>query len=164
MREYRGKRIDNGEWAYGDLIKNKDKYFIHPQTNVFKVENGLAKIMVCHEVIPETVGQFTGVYDKNGKKIFEDDIVKVVYIEKRDYQGVKYDDEFEMIETVIYHEKHACFMLEINNEGITLVRPLHDFESKIKIKEIEVIGNIHDKAETNEPEVIGNIFDTKFNN
>lgn len=155
MREFRGKTTKkedenhefNNVFVYGDLLTNKGVYYIHPQNNVFRVHNELANILIAHEVIPETVGQYTGLTDKNGKKIFEGDIVKVSYIEKRDYQGIKYDNEFEMIETVVYNEKSACFMLEIDNKGITMFRPLHDFGNEVSIKSIEVIGNIYDNRE-----------------
>lgn len=50
---YRGKRKDNGEWVEGDLIKSKNKCYIHPQANVFQVNNALSKLIVLHEVIPE---------------------------------------------------------------------------------------------------------------
>lgn len=89
MREilFRGKRIDNGEWVEGSLLKcnriNKGKVYICPDTNVCDVnmDDGGKIIDVglnfgCwYEVDPETVGQFTGMADKTGRKIFEEDII-----------------------------------------------------------------------------------------
>lgn len=147
MREilFKAKRKDNGEWVYGYYWQTINN--IHSQPRFYIREESYSWDIKEYEVDYKTIGQFTGLTDKNGKKIFEGDIVKVFYTEKRDYHGVKYDDEFEMIEMVVHNENSACFMLEIDNEGITMFRPLHDFGNNVFIKSIEVIGNIHDNPE-----------------
>lgn len=142
MREilFRGK-TKTGKWAYGDLLQaTEDKACL-----IVYMDN--KRKCNYRDINPETVGQFTGLTDKNGTKIFEDDIVKVTYTEKRKSYGVKYDWEFNFIEQVIYGNEQACFMLKINNYGIIMYRPIYSFQEDIKIKEMEIIGNIHDNPE-----------------
>lgn len=70
MREilFRGKRWDNGKWVIGDLFQFQDDCIIHAY------ERGCR---VAHSVNPATIGQYTGITDKNGKKIFDGDRVIV---------------------------------------------------------------------------------------
>ncbi len=128
MREilFRGKRKDNGNWISGSYHKRIDDYFIIP----------LPIVTSQSKVIPETVGQFTGLKDKNGKRIFEGDIVLFDYIGKN--RGV-------------HGKKAVCF----NNGKFGVFWgwhkefvPLDGFANTT----LEVIGNIHDNPELLEDE------------
>ena len=148
MREilFRGKRVDNGEWIEGYAVKGNDKkgqMFIAKSIGVSFFTGGIT----ADEVISETVGQYTGLIDKNGKKIFEGDICQVVYLDRRlNSNGKHYDVENVMIEEVVFEKGTFCF--KITFEDIALYRPI-GFKTyeKQKIKYFELIGNIHDNPE-----------------
>lgn len=147
MREilFRGKRKDNGEWVEGSLILTtsvKEKTYIVDSCYCYDGcidEDGYADFdrLNAFEVIPETVGQYTGLPDKNGTKIFEGDILKS---ESDEYIGV-----------VKYNEIIASFVGEIND---TTPKFYHysllnkgDVSRTTQLKETVVIGNIHDNPE-----------------
>lgn len=124
MREilFRGKRKYNGEWIYGNLAI---------RDNVKRWEFFIGQNSLGYEVIPETVGQFTGLTDKNGTKIFEGDIVDVAY--DIGYVGISAERTGAFI--VVFD--NGCFMKR-NEKG------LFHFIPSDKCK---VIGNIHDNPE-----------------
>lgn len=136
MREilFRGKTTpkDVGEfnniWVYGDLIRSGDKYYIHPQANRVKVDGELGQIIVMHEVIPETVSQWTGLVDKNGVKIFEGDVVK--------YEGLDL--------SVQWNITHGSYIL-LHRDPATGLAYFHLYEDEASY--MEVIGNEWDNPE-----------------
>ena len=130
MREilFRGKRVDNGEWVEGSLI-HQTKFYGDPVDHYHILYDGEFHIDYygSAEVIPETVGQFTGLLDKNGKKIFEGDIIRF-----GDIMG-------------IINYSTGCYCVKTNKpDWRSRNNPAIDIVLNEYPNEICVIGNIYD--------------------
>lgn len=122
---FRGKRKSDGKWLYGlysdDYVHETDFPCIMPLRSK-RNDNDWA-------VIRKTVGQYIGFTDKNGKKIFEDDIV--------------YDEQSGYNYYIKWFPEYACFALANKNGHIEFGCD----ELEIFLDDLVVIGNIHDNPE-----------------
>ena len=109
--KFRGKGIKSGQWFYGSVVPFGNSAYIFKMFRLLRMEHA--------EVDPATVGQFTGLFDKNGKEIYEGDIVR--------------HDENSKCYSIIYEE--PMFRFAPNDDCFAFLN--HP-------ELLEVIGNIHD--------------------
>ena len=138
MREilFRGKRLDNGEWVYGSFLQVEH-------------EDGSFTAAIFHqkdaggdaEVSPATVGQYTGLKDKNGKRIFEGDILRIAKIS--DGLGSYYHPPLDYPVNVVVKWDLCAWMWETLCEDKRYI----SFPNAWCHYECEIIGNIHDNPE-----------------
>ena len=125
MREikFRGKRIDNNEWVYGGYMKNINGTYI-TDTDNFHLRKTYKNYLVCDE----TIGQFTGLYDKKNAPIYEGDIIQ--------YKP-------EKVKYIVMFDPTGYWCLDGN--GVRNSEML--IQTNDTNKYIEVIGNIYDNKE-----------------
>lgn len=120
MREilFRGKKLSCAEWVYGSLVICGNKYYIY-----------VHRYGVAFEVIPETIGQYTGLKDKSGTKIFAGDIVKWRFerVWKTEYH----------ISTIVWDYFMSGWRLTVQGGNAKMRKDI----------EYEILGNIHDNPE-----------------
>ena len=155
MREilFRGKRTDNGEWIEGYYAKQSNHAcFAHElkyQHFIFKdvcLDFNLGGLQEF-EIIPETVGQYTGLTDKNGVRIFEGDILR----------GFEYpfcsniNGEFNYFAEIVWFDDSSAFGIYTFKNPKSNVRGISegntDYLEYFNVDKWEIIGNIHDNPE-----------------
>lgn len=168
MREilFRGKRLDNGEWvSSGNLIHAKDgdehSYFIPVQDDKFgAVEDDSGNILsieygTFYKADPATVGQCTGLKDKNGKLIFEGDVVRQTFVKTvatvaEDWGNDEYDD--------LYGEDVGVVVI-LPSKGVCIKNPVIHRETNGEVTEHGVVARMYKPVCSCRCEVIGNIHD-----
>ena len=129
MREilFRGKRTINGDWVYGDFVRGNERKSLRDSIFVYDSET---QSFNDYEINPSTLGQYTGLTDKNGKRIFEGDIAKVLQGKDKDIAYVGFEN--------------GAFML-YPKTGNIYERTL--WEYWYNDWDVEVVGNITDNPE-----------------
>lgn len=122
--KFRGKRVDTGEWIYGDLLTSNG--------TECEISDWDKVDYSRYDVIPETVGQFTGYLDENKQEVYEDDIVRCI------------DPDGEEYVTTVRHDGGAF--------AIDVVSCDYDYSAigwaiDVDVEEMRVIGNIYDNPE-----------------
>ena len=140
---FRGKCVPDskyaGEWVTGGYVPLSGDITPNNEGLIMRFLGG--NTTITYHVDPDTVGQFIGLVDKNGVRIFEGDIVR-----QRDLTfGLKFDG------VVVYNSEIGCFRIHSENNGVTMrmgfeaSEVYNDGKCTVPVKyEYEVIGNIHD--------------------
>ena len=124
---FRGKRTINGDWVYGDFVRGNERKSLRDSIFVYDSET---QSFNAYEINPSTLGQYTGLTDKNGKQIFEGVVAKVLQGKDKDIAYVGFEN--------------GAFML-YPKTGNIYERTL--WEYWYNDWDVEVIGNITDNPE-----------------
>lgn len=144
MREilFRGERVDNGEWVYG-AYGNHTSLDAMIIDRPYLTSNGDLSALKFWTVNPTTVGQFTGLTDKNGTKIFEGDILDVSAYVIEGYGIVKFGEHKSGDMSNDYPCGNLGFYIDFPDKKNQYVRK----DILYFVSECKVVGNIHDNPE-----------------
>ena len=133
---FRGKKTDSGEWVYGGYCHYDDSIDNGQDSCDYIIEKHTGEYFPFVKVIPETIGQYTGLTDKNGTKVFDGDVLK---IKSEDY-------DYKYTTKVYYNDHTLCVDVEGQDYDYTAIGFADDIWNT-ECCEIEVIGNIYDNPE-----------------
>ena len=132
---FRGKRTDNEKWVYGFFNGQSILGYRNDRGIVTKADKNTHAIMRPYPIDIETLGQYTGLTDKNGKRIFEGDIIKDHSFTIDDFSKVVYDTE------------NAQFSLADCDEICDTMEEWERYR-----EDYEIVGNVYDNPELVESE------------
>jgi len=123
--EFRGKITENGEWVYGFFENNKFQNVIHSIEEPFRRS---------YYINPKSLGQYTGLKDKNGRKIYEGDIIRQLVGEKQKTIGNIIWNGWQYVITQVVSGKETTNYFGYNSEDV-------------EPDKLEVVGNIYENPE-----------------
>lgn len=135
--KFRGKRVDNDEWVYGYLVFSEDYIFDYSEIiyipYIIPIDNFNLKDYREYRVDGSTIGQYTGLKDKNGKEIYEGDLIRYKNGGIEEIDEVFFDKEYGTFETAFNRNK---------SNSATLGFWIADLDEE---SSYEIIGNIYDR-------------------
>ena len=139
---FRGKRLHDNMWIYGNFVSDcegnphiiEPRFFCEDGHHLQYEDNTDTPVFI----IPETVGQYTGLTDKNGKRIFEGDILKST-IKIIDYADVGF--------SISHYDEEDIGIVEWRKDGFMIAHKSGTWARNFYGCENYVIGNIHDNPD-----------------